>query len=186
MEELQVFLAAVDNNGGNMAFRDRLIVETMFWGAMRVSEATKLDVSHIRYDLKPPRVEIKQAKGKKDRVIPMNPEVLSRIKVYINQTRERRKKYYRENPVFLSREGKRLTTRRIEQMVADYATHSGIRKRITPHTFRHSFAVYWVTKGGDRKSLQQFLGHEWFQTTEVYLNHTLSFDVMEEAYANLK
>lgn len=185
LAELKRLLEVVDNRESKFSFRNRLIIEIMFWGGLRVSEVTKLDVDNVRTDLEPIRIELRNTKGGKNRDVPLSSEVVSRLRLYISQTRGLRKSYSRENPVFISLQGKRLTTRRIEQLVKDYGLKSGIEKHIHPHVFRHSFAVYCDKKGVDLMTIQQLLGHRHINTTQIYLNHLKSFDEKHKAYQKL-
>ena len=185
MKEFVKILDVITNSDDNHSIRDRLMVEVMFWAGLRVSEITKLDEENVRTDLEPPRIEIKNSKGGKNRDVPLNSEVLSRLRLYIKQTRQDKAKYMRDNPVFLSATGRRLTTRRVQQIVQKYAELSGIGKHIHPHTFRHGFASYMIEKNVDLRSIQELLGHNDIQTTQIYLNHLRSFDERHKAYLKI-
>ena len=183
-EEVNQILGSVDRENGKFAFRNRLMIEVMFWGGLRVSENANLDVGDIEFDRG--CLNLRNTKGGKSRTVPLKRELLSRLKQYINSTRAGKAKYLRDDPVFLSASGKRLTTRRIEQVVKKHADLLDIGKRITPHTFRHSFAVNCAKHDIPGKYIQDMLGHEDFGTTEIYLKHHLSLDEMRKQYEKLE
>lgn len=178
-EEVHTFLTIVDAEGGKYAFRDRVMVEVMFWCGLRVSEVIKLQILNIDFTEK--SLTLLNTKGGKSRVVPIKEEVLHHIKLYIEFSRKKAK-YYREDPLFVRLGGKMLTTRRVQQLIKKYTTIYGGNKHIHPHTFRHSFAVHCSVSGVPPKILQQMLGHEWMSTTEVYVNHLLSFEEVKKAY----
>lgn len=177
-EELEKILEQVDQANGKHAFRNRVMIEIMFWCGLRVSELVNIQVSNINWGNA--SLTLLNTKGGKSRVVPIKRELLTHLKLYLD-TRTKAK-YSRDDSVFLNMYGGKLTTRRVQQIIKRYADKSNINKKITPHTFRHSFATHCSKCGVDTKTLQQMLGHEWVSTTEIYLNHMLSFEEIQKAY----
>ena len=177
--EVESILVTIDKAAGKYAFRNRLIVEIMFWCGLRVSEVVSLQINNIEWEKR--SLTLLNTKGGKSRVIPIKEELLTHLRLYV-QNQRTKAKFYRNDPLFISANGKSLTTRRIEQIIKRYVDILEMPKRITPHTFRHSFAVHFTKAGLDTKTLQQLLGHEWVSTTEIYLDHILSFEELQKAY----
>lgn len=171
-------LAQVDLEGGKHAFRNRVMVEVMFWCGLRVSELVNIQVANVNWESA--SLTLLNTKGGKTRIVPVKRELLTHLRLYLD-TRQKAK-YSRNDSIFLNMYGEQLTTRRVQQIIKRYAEKSGIQKKITPHTFRHSFATHCSKCGVDTKTLQQMLGHGWVSTTEIYLNHMLSFEELQKAY----
>jgi len=154
--------------------RDRAILELLFSTGLRVSEAASLDSDDINFE----RGEISiLGKGKKVRVVFLSPEALYWLDQYIKNRGypiappvEREKP--KNNPLFLSNRGERLTVRSIERVVKKYSTRAGITKKVSPHTLRHSFATDLLISGADIRSVQSMLGHSSITTTQVYTHVT--------------
>ena len=146
--------------------RNKAILETLFSCGLRVSELVNLKIS----DLHPQAGIIKvTGKGNKERLVPF-PSSLGRIlDTYIKNIRVHvAPKLGEGDIIFLNRNGKRLTRVMVFIIVRDLAAKAGIRKVISPHTFRHSFATSLVEGGADLRAVQEMLGHESITTTEIY------------------
>jgi integrase/recombinase XerD len=113
-------------------------------------------------------------KGSKQRLVPISNRALKEIDIY-NKDRSRLPAIHDQNIVFLNRRGSRLTRAMIFTIIKDLATKAGIRKNISPHTFRHSFATHLVEGGADLRAVQEMLGHESILTTEIYTHIDRSF-----------
>ncbi len=146
--------------------RNRAILETLYGCGLRVSELTELRISQCFTELGFVRVT---GKGNKERLVPLGGAASRRIKDYLTHTRVHVPvRTGEEDLLFLNRRGSRLSRVMIFQMVKQTAELAGIHKRISPHTFRHSFATHLVEGGADLRAVQEMLGHESITTTEIY------------------
>ena len=165
VEEIDQMIAAIDLSKPE-GERNKVILETLFSCGLRVSELVSLKIS----DLHPHAGILKvTGKGNKERLVPF-PASLSRLlENYMQHVRSKVPlKHGEEDIVFLNRNGKRLTRVMVFIVVRDLAAKAGIRKKISPHTFRHSFATSLVEGGADLRAVQEMLGHESITTTEIY------------------
>ena len=148
--------------------RNRCILETLYSCGLRVSELITLKLSDLYFDEGFIRVI---GKGDKQRLVPISPLTIKYINLYIDQIRARlpiQKGF--EDTLFLNRRGKQLTRAMIFTIVKQTAVKAGVKKKISPHTFRHSFATHLLENGADLRSIQQMLGHESIITTEIYMH----------------
>lgn len=146
--------------------RNRAILETLYGCGLRVSELTELKLSDLFFEENFIRVI---GKGNKQRLIPISDYTIKYISIYLKEIRTHfpiQKGF--EDYVFLNRRGKKLTRVMIFTIVKQLAEKAGIRKNISPHTFRHSFATHLLKNGADLRSIQMMLGHESITTTEIY------------------
>ena len=146
--------------------RNRAILETLYGCGLRVSELTELKLFDLFFEENFIRVI---GKGNKQRLIPISEYTIKFINIYTNEIRVHipiQKGF--EDFVFLNRRGKKLTRVMIFTIVKQLAEKAGIRKNISPHTFRHSFATHLLKNGADLRSIQMMLGHESITTTEIY------------------
>ena len=149
--------------------RDKAILEVLFSTGLRVSELAALSVSHISFD----RGEISVlGKGKKIRPVFLSESALSAIDQYLQNRGDIQTEKNEDEPLYLSNRGERLTVRSIERIVAKYASRSGLTKKVTPHTLRHSFATDLLMNGADIRSVQSMLGHASITTTQIYTHVT--------------
>ena len=177
-EEIDALIGAIDLSHPQ-GERNRTILETMYSCGLRVSEVITLKISDLFFDEGFIRV---LGKGNKERFIPIHSQAQKFIKSYINEIRihEKHQKNY-EDKLFLNRRGKGLTRQMIFMMITDAATKINLKKKISPHTFRHSFATHLLKYGADLRAIQQMLGHESITTTEIYVHLDKSYlrDVVE-------
>ncbi len=146
--------------------RNRAILETLYGCGLRVSELTGLRVSQCYLDLGFVRIT---GKGDKERLVPMGGAASRCISEYLNQVRVHIPiASGHEDFIFLNARGRQISRVRIFQIVQELAQKAGIRKKISPHTFRHSFATHLVEGGADLRAVQEMLGHESITTTEIY------------------
>lgn len=166
--------------------RNRTILETLYSCGLRVTELITLQISDLFFEEGFIRVI---GKGDKQRFVPINIQTQRYITFYINDIRSHltvQKGY--EDTLFLNRRGKQLTRVMIFTIVKNLAIKSGIKKRISPHTFRHSFATHLLERGADLRAIQQMLGHESITTTEIYMHLDKSHlkNVMEQFHPRKK
>lgn len=160
--------------------RNRTILELLYSCGLRVTELITLQISDLFFDEDFIRVI---GKGDKQRFVPINYQTQKYINFYINDIRchiNVQKGF--EDTLFLNRRGKQLTRNMIFTIIKDLATKSGLQKKISPHTFRHSFATHLLENGADLRAIQQMLGHESITTTEIYMHLDRSHlkNVMEQ------
>ena len=151
--------------------RNKAIIETLYGCGLRVSELVNLRLTDIHYN---EEYVIVTGKGDKQRLVPISKKALKEIDIY-KHDRENLTVITDRNILFLNRRGKGLTRAMIFTIIKDLATRAGIRKNISPHTFRHSFATHMIEAGADLRAVQEMLGHESILTTEIYTHIDRSF-----------
>lgn len=146
--------------------RNRAIIETLYGCGLRVSELTTLKISDLHFDEGFISVV---GKGNKQRLVPINPVTQKYIELYKDEVRIHQKIAPKASDIlFLNRRGNSLTRAMIFTIVRQLTERAGIIKKISPHTFRHSFATHLLENGADLRAIQQMLGHESITTTEIY------------------
>ena len=164
-EEIESMIAQIDLSkpeGG----RNRAILETLYSCGLRVSELVNLRRSHLYLDIGFIRVV---GKGDKERLIPIGREAIQYIEIYLRDLRVHLPVIPGfEDILFLNRRGRKLTRVMIFYIIRDLAKLAEIKKQISPHTLRHSFATHLVEGGADLRAVQEMLGHESITTTEIY------------------
>lgn len=165
-EEIDDMIAAIAPDKAE-AHRDRAIIETLYGCGLRVSELVNLEISKI-YGQE--GYLIVRGKGNKERMVPMSQVSLNEIGDYLLERAHMDVKPDSRDILFLNRRGGRLTRNRIFQIVKDLAAAAGIRKTISPHTLRHSFATHLLEGGANLRAIQQMLGHESIATTQIYIH----------------
>jgi integrase/recombinase XerD len=151
--------------------RNKAIIETLYGCGLRVSELVGLRLTDIHYD---EGYVIVTGKGSKQRLVPVSGKALKEIDIY-KQGRNKLTVIKEPNILFLNRRGSRLTRVMIFTIIKDLAAKAGIRKNISPHTFRHSFATHMIEAGADLRAVQEMLGHESILTTEIYTHIDRSY-----------
>ena len=164
VEEVEAVMEAIDTST-HLGLRDRAIIETLYGCGLRVSEAVGLRISNLYLDEGFIKV---QGKGSKERLVPIGDMAADAIMAYM-EVRENFP-YDRNNDdvLFLNRYGKSLSRVSMFKTVKTAVLLAGIRKEVSPHTFRHSFATHLVENGADLRVVQEMLGHESITTTEIY------------------
>ena len=163
--EIDNLIAAVDlsNKQGE---RNRAIIETLYSCGLRVSELTSLQLSNIHFKEGYLRVI---GKGDKERLAPIGGRAIKYLTIYINEVRNHQSiKKGHEDFVFLNNRGAKLTRVMIFLIIQKLTEEIGLKKKISPHTFRHSFATHLIEGGADLRAVQEMLGHESITTTEIY------------------
>jgi len=146
--------------------RNRAILETLYGCGLRVSELINLKISDLFFEEGFIKV---QGKGNKERLIPIGPHTQKYINLYKNETRSHMAIDYSASDIlFLNRRGKQLTRAMIFTIIKQLNSASGLNKKVSPHTFRHSFATHLLENGADLRAIQMMLGHESITTTEIY------------------
>ena len=150
--------------------RNYVIVEVLYGCGLRVSELVNLKLSNIYVEEQYLQVI---GKGDKERWVPINERALSLMRSYIHNVRSHVDvKAGEEKIVFLNRRGHRLTRQMVFIMLRDAVAAAGIKKKVSPHSLRHSFATELVENGADLRAVQEMLGHESISTTEIYTHLT--------------
>ena len=172
VEEVNNLINSVDLTS-SQGERNRTLLETMYSCGLRVSEVISLKISDLFFDEGFIRVT---GKGNKQRFIPIHYNAQKFITIYINNNRSLiSPKKGHEDILFLNRRGKSLTRQMIFKIIKDLALQIDLKKTISPHTLRHSFATHLLKGGADLKAIQQMLGHESITTTEVYVHLDRSY-----------
>jgi len=165
LPEIEKLLEAIDLSTPEGA-RNRAILEVLYSSGLRVSELINLKISNIYFDIGFLRI---MGKGNKERLVPIGTDAQKYIKSYIQEIRVHQPvKPGEENFVFLNRRGSHLTRVMIFTIIKNLAKKINLKKNISPHTFRHSFATHLVEGGADLRAVQEMLGHESITTTEIY------------------
>ncbi len=169
--DVETLLNTPDSNTTSGA-RDSAIMEVLYSTGMRVSELAGLDVSDV--DFTDGVVKVK-GKGKKERLLPIGSHALNAVQTYIDKRNADalvRIASRSARALFLNNRGGRLTERSVGRMLEKYAKMAGMSARISPHTFRHSFATHLLDRGADLRSVQELLGHANLSTTQIYTHIT--------------
>ncbi|MBQ9223136.1 MAG: site-specific tyrosine recombinase XerD [Prevotella sp.] len=185
VEEIDMIESAIDLSKWE-GHRNKAIIEVLFSCGLRVSELTNLKLSNLYLDEEYVRVE---GKGRKERLVPISQKAIKELGYWFDDRRLMNIKKGEEDYVFLNRRGAHLTRTMILIMVKKYAEEAGIKKTISPHTFRHSFATALLEGGADLRVIQAMLGHESIGTTEIYTHidtHTLREAILEHHPRNMK
>lgn len=165
IHEINLLIAAIDASTAEGG-RNKAIIEMLYGCGLRVSELSDLKISNLFPDTEFIKVT---GKGNKERLIPIGSTALKLLLIYIREIRVHLPvKKGHEDIVFLNRFGSRLSRISVFNLVKDLAVKAGIRKTISPHTFRHSFATHLIEGGADLRAVQEMLGHASITTTEIY------------------
>ena len=164
-EEIENIISQIDLSTAE-GTRNKAILETMYSCGLRVTEVVNLKLSQLYLDVGFVRVI---GKGNKERLVPIGSSAIKYINIYRGTVRSHQTiQTGEEDILFLNRRGKRLTRVMIFLIIKDLVKKAGIKKNISPHTFRHSFATHLVEGGADLRAVQEMLGHESITTTEIY------------------
>lgn len=166
VDEINAMIESIDF-GKPEGQRNCAIMEVLYGCGLRVSELCNLQISHI--SMKDQMLMV-HGKGDKDRIVPMSQQSIDEINLYLEDRSHIKVKPGEEDILFLNRRGRRLTRVMIFYIVRQLAELAGIKKTISPHTLRHSFATHLLEGGANLRAIQQMLGHETIATTEIYLH----------------
>lgn len=165
MEEIDLIIDGVDLTKPE-GQRNKAMLETLYSCGLRVSELVNLKVTNLFFDQGFIKVE---GKAEKERLVPVSSKAIEEITKYIHGYRKSLKVGAdSENVLFLNRRGKKLSRVMIFTIIKNLAEKVGLNKKISPHTFRHSFATHLISGGADLRAVQEMLGHESILTTEIY------------------
>lgn len=159
--------------------RNKAIIEVLYGSGLRVSELIGLQLSKLYID---DGYMLVEGKGSKQRLVPLSPQSIKQIGLWKTDRNTLIIKKGQEDFLFLNRRGSKLTRDMIFKIVKDLALLAGIRKNVSPHTFRHSFATHLLENGANLRAIQQLLGHESITTTELYTHmdvHYLRQTILE-------
>ena len=163
-QEIEVILNKPDTSK-DAGIRDRAILELLYATGIRISEAVDISINDINFDMGFIR---SFGKGSKERIVPLGKIASKWLKDYINKVRNKLTKGREVKELFLTRFSGRFSRVGLWKVIKKYARLTGIDKKITPHTFRHSFATHLLKRGADLKSVQEMLGHVNIATTQIY------------------
>nr|WP_233138206.1 site-specific tyrosine recombinase [Mucilaginibacter sp. MD40] len=167
IEDINALIGAIDLSkpeGG----RNKAMLEVMYSCGLRVSELTELRLSNLSLDKDDEFIKV-TGKGNKQRLVPIGGQAIKALRIWIEQLRVHVPvQKGEEDIVFLNRRGRRLTRVYVFLMIKELAQVIGLKQKISPHTFRHSFATHLVEGGADLRAVQEMLGHESITTTEIY------------------
>jgi integrase/recombinase XerD len=171
LKEIDDIVAAIDLSKPE-GQRNKAIIEVLYGSGLRVSELIGLQLSKLYLDEGYMLIE---GKGSKQRLVPMSPQALKQIELWKIDRNLLNIKKGNEDSVFLNRRGSKLTRDMIFKIVKELAMLAGIRKSVSPHTFRHSFATHLLENGANLRAIQQLLGHESITTTELYTHIDVNY-----------
>ncbi|MEP7265804.1 MAG: site-specific tyrosine recombinase XerD [Bacteroidota bacterium] len=165
IDEINRMIAAVDRST-NEGERNVAILEVLYGCGLRVSELVNLKISQVYFDIGFVKVI---GKGNKERIVPIGSSAIKQARLFMDSNRVHLNiKPGQEDYLFLNKRGSRLTRVMIFTIVKNLAVKAGIKKSISPHTFRHSFATHLIEGGADLRAVQEMLGHSSITTTEIY------------------
>jgi integrase/recombinase XerC len=168
-EEMAGFLE-VPPSKRPLDLRDKAILEVFYATGIRVSELVGINMEDVNFGERLIRV---RGKGKKERFVPFGRIAEERLKIYLKARPSCLKNEIGEKALFLNYQGGRITTRSVERMVDKYIHQTAMRRKISPHSLRHSFASHLLSRGADLRVIQELLGHESLGTTQKYLHLNL-------------
>jgi len=167
VDEMLALLKA-DGGTGAMAFRDRAIIELFYSSGIRLSELVGLNIGDI--DFIQGLIKVR-GKGRKERVVPVGDPALTVLREYLENRKEVSETLSyggSKDPVFVGKSGTRLSTRTVARILDKMVLMSGLKRKISPHVLRHTFATHMMEAGADLRAIQELLGHESLSTTQKY------------------
>ena len=165
MEEIDSLIDAIDLEKPE-GQRNKAMLETLYSCGLRVSELVNLKLTNLHFEQGFVKIE---GKADKERLVPVSNRAVDEINKYLNGYRKTLRIHKdSENVLFLNRRGKKLSRVMVFTIIKNLAEKVGIDKKISPHTFRHSFATHLINGGADLRAVQEMLGHESILTTEIY------------------
>ena len=164
LDEIESLMSVIDLSEKE-GQRNRAILETLYSCGLRISELTKLKFSDLFFHEGFIKVE---GKGSKQRLVPISHTAINEINKFLFYRREMKIKKGNEDILFLSNRGTPISRIMVFHFIKEYADRAGIKKTISPHTFRHSFATHLLEGGANIRAIQLMLGHEKITTTEIY------------------
>lgn len=185
VEEIDLLIGSIDR-GTKEGQRNRAILETLYSCGLRVSELCNLKLSELYFEEGFIKVE---GKGSKQRLVPISPRAIKEIRLYFTDRNLMKIKPGFEDFVFISNFGKNISRIMVFHIIKELAERIGLKKKISPHTFRHSFATHLQEGGANLRAIQCMLGHESIGTTEIYTHidrNMLRSEIIEHHPRNIK
>jgi integrase/recombinase XerD len=171
-EEIEAIIAQIDLSKPE-GVRNKAMLEILYSCGLRVSEIINMRRSHLYLDIGFVRVI---GKGDKERLIPIGSDAIKHLQIYLQEIRtKQQEKKGNEDIAFLNKRGSKLSRIMVFYIIKEMAAKADIKKNISPHTFRHSFATHLVEGGADLRAVQEMLGHESITTTEIYTHLDRNF-----------
>lgn len=171
LDEINLILAQADISDP-LGVRNKAIIETLYSCGLRVSELTELLLSNIYFEEK---YLVVIGKGNKQRLVPLSPQAISNILLWLPHRSELPIQRGHEDYLFLNRRGKKLTRVMVFTIVKNLVEQAGVKKSVSPHTFRHSFATHLLEGGANLRAIQEMLGHKSVLTTEIYTHLSIHY-----------
>ncbi len=169
-EEMTQFLDLPQKTDNVLDLRDTALLEILYATGMRVGELVGMNVEDVNFTDRLIRV---RGKGKKERLVPFGRKAERSLLSYLRLRGFINRGKIEEKPLFLNYRGKRLTSRSVERVVDKYIRRAALRRKISPHSLRHSFASHLLSRGADLRVIQELLGHESLATTQKYTHINL-------------
>ena len=185
VEEIDLLIGSIDRSTKE-GQRNRAILETLYSCGLRVSELCNLKLSELYFEEGFIKVE---GKGSKQRLVPISPRAIKEIRLYFTDRNLMKIKPGFEDFVFISNFGKNISRIMVFHIIKELAARIGLKKKIIPHTFRHSFATHLLEGGANLRAIQCMLGHESIGTTEIYTHidrNMLRSEIIEHHPRNIK
>lgn len=185
VEEIDLLIGSIDRSTKE-GQRNRAILETLYSCGLRVSELCNLKLSELYFEEGFIKVE---GKGSKQRLVPISPRAIKEIRLYFTDRNLMKIKPGFEDFVFISNFGKNISRIMVFHIIKELAARIGLKKNISPHTFRHSFATHLLEGGANLRAIQCMLGHESIGTTEIYTHidrNMLRSEIIEHHPRNIK
>ena len=185
VEEIDLLIGSIDRSTKE-GQRNRAILETLYSCGLRVSELCNLKLSELYFEEGFIKVE---GKGSKQRLVPISPRAIKEIRLYFTDRNLMKIKPGFEDFVFISNFGKNISRIMVFHIIKELAARIGLKKIISPHTFRHSFATHLLEGGANLRAIQCMLGHESIGTTEIYTHidrNMLRSEIIEHHPRNIK
>ena len=185
VEEIDLLIGSIDR-GTKEGQRNRAILETLYSCGLRVSELCNLKLSELYFEEGFIKVE---GKGSKQRLVPISPRAIKEIRLYFTDRNLMKIKPGFEDFVFISNFGKNISRIMVFHIIKELPERIGLKKKISPHTFRHSFATHLLEGGANLRAIQCMLGHESIGTTEIYTHidrNMLRSEIIEHHPRNIK
>ena len=164
-EEMNHFLDLPHKSERILDLRDKALLELLYATGIRVGELVGTNLEDVNFE---ERLIIIRGKGKKERLLPFGKKAEESMRAYIPKRSLINKGRIEEEPLFLNFRGKRLSARSVERIVDKYLQRAALRRKISPHSLRHSFASHLLSRGADLRVIQELLGHESLATTQKY------------------